>query len=319
MPYVEWNGDWCRRQAATIEEAELFVFPLVPSQPGKLAELCRLCIDEPSGGRVRATPWSPLGLAPFVLLTAARFSKIRSEAPEEPLKGYIDELDLCFFVPVNITTLEGGPQGIFAVNPYIYVDNPAGVIMGREIFGFPKIQGEIGWDPSLLEFDLHSLAFKTNTTATPASRELLLSLRRTPVLSFFAPLLGYSSSTPLGGAGVSGATQALADSILESLGAAAQATGFDRVRLALLKQYRSAVPGNETAYQDVVEATFQIQSISAFSVYPQFLFWLSPLKLSLYPQASVDIAKTLGLDAEILIERAFKVVCKLRLEGKLLV
>jgi hypothetical protein len=316
--YVEWNGDWSRRQAATIEDAELYLFPLKPSHPEKLSELCTLWIDGPSGGKVTAEPWAPLGGQPFVLLTAARFSKIRSDAAGEPLKGYIDELDVGFFVPVSVT-VNSQSKGIFALNPYIYVDNPAGVIMGREIFGFPKIEGEVGWNPSLLEFDLRSLAFAANTTATPATQELLLSLKRSPMLSCLAPLLGGVSVVPLGSGTVSSTLEAVANAVLAALGAAGSATGFDQIRLPLLKQYRSVLPGNDACYQEVVQGTFEIESVSAFTVYPKFLFWLSPLKLKLYKHENVDIAKTLGLDDETSIERAFRLACKLRLEGKLLV
>ncbi len=318
MPYVEWNGDWCRRQPATIEEAELYLFPLRPTDPERLDGLCRLLIDGPSGGTIRATPWTPLDGTPFVLLTAARFSKIRSADPLEPHKGHISELDLGFFVPVSIT-VGGVPKGIFVLNPSLYVDNPAGVIMGREIFGFPKLEGGIAWSPSILEFDLHSLVFKTNTASTGATQELLVSLRRAPIPSYLAPLFGYVSSSLISGPTLPATVQAVANAVLLALGAVPNATPFTSIRLALLKQYRSAVAGVGTAYQEVVEADFEIQSISAFTVYPRFLFWLSPVKLQLFKHASVDIAQTLGLADSTWIERAFKIVCKLRLEGKPLV
>ncbi|MEN8161458.1 MAG: hypothetical protein ABFS41_15420, partial [Myxococcota bacterium] len=306
------------RQAATIEEAELYLFPLKVSDPSKLTDICKDRVNIPSNGRVIATPWAPAGVSPFVLLAAASFGEIRSDAPGEPLKGYIDELDVGLFAPVQVA-VDGVDKGLFALNPFLYVDNPAGVIMGREIFGFPKIEGSIGWNPSILEFDLRSLAFKTNTPETKATPELLLSLERSPFLSFFAPLLGGASTEPLEGADVPETLLALANAILGALGAAGLGSSFTSIRLPLLKQYRSAQPGTGTSYQDVVQAAFSIQSISAFTVFPKFLFMLSPLKLRFFAQASVDIANTLGLDEEISIERAFKVVCKLHLEGSLLV
>jgi hypothetical protein len=318
MPYVEWNGDWSRRQAATIEEAELYLFPIKVSDPSKLTDICKDRINVPSNGDVIASPWAPGGVAPFVLLTAARFAGIRSDAPGETLTGHIDELDFGFFAPVTVS-VKGQDRGLFALNPFLYVDNPAGVIMGREIFGFPKIQGEIGWSPSILEFDLHSLAFKTNLPETKATSELLVSLRRWSLLSFFAPWLGSSTSEPIEGEGVPGTLIALVNEILGALGATGLGAGFTSIRLPLLKQYRSAEPGNDASYQRVVQAAFQVESISAFTVFPKFLFLTSPLKLEFFSQASVDIADTLGLDPESWIERAFRVVCKLRLEGSLLV
>jgi hypothetical protein len=320
MPYVERDGDWCRRQPASIEEAELFVFPIPLQKPGKLADLCDRYVTQPTKGHVSATPWSPLpGGDPILLLAAARFSKIRSADPQEPLKGYIDELDVGFFFPVELA-VAGNPRGIHVFNPYIYVDNPAGVIMGREIFGFSKIEGAIGWWPSVLEFDLRSLVFTNDLPNTAATVEKVLELKRSPLLSFLSPLFGGYGSNVLGEdadtrAAIAKVTQALAQNLLDWIQVAAAAKGFTQVHLPLLKQYRSVDPGDDTAYQEVVRATFTIETISAFEVYPKFLFWLSPLTLHLYSYANLHIATELGIASNTEIERGFRVVCKLKLEG----
>lgn len=324
MPYVERDGDWSRRQPAKIDQAEMFVFPVPLADPSRIDALCDEQINDHSN-RIKVTPWrlTP-GSDPLVLLAAADFSKIRSDEVNEKLKGHIQELDVGLFVPVEVR-VDGGPARLYVLNPYIYVDNPAGLIMGREIFGFPKILGTIGWRPSILEFDLRSLIFKSVVAGTPATTELVLELRRTWLLSLLAPFFGSAGSIPIGQGddkeAIARVTREMSVDLLQWVGAieaggpVAGLLGFAEVRIPLLKQYRTAAVGTGAAYQEVVRATFSIESISAFKIYPRFLFWLSPLTLHLHEHANVDIAAKLGLAKHTRIRRGFRVVCGLKLTG----
>ena len=49
------------------------------------------------------------------------------------------ERDVGFFVPAMVTA--GDSRSFANLIPYLYVNNMAGMLMGRELFGFPKLLG----------------------------------------------------------------------------------------------------------------------------------------------------------------------------------
>jgi hypothetical protein len=323
MPYEEWDSDWSRRQPAGIDDAELFVLRIPVERPDALAELCEQRVNRPSNRRIKATPWAPLSgaVAPFVLFAAARFSGIRSGDPDEPLRGSIDEHDIGFFIPVRVE-VENHPQGVYALNPFIYVDNPAGMIMGREIFGFGKIHGEIEYQPEWLEFGLRSLVFRRNHQTEPATIQRILELRRDgrePFRAFDPGEMAPFGTLPATKAEeISAFTGGLAASLFfgEERTSALPLPGFVDVRLPLLKQYRSVEPGTGSACQEVVRATFEIVTLRGARILPGSLFGRTPLLLHLFPHASVDIQGALGLGAGPLRPtHGVAVRCQLRLTG----
>jgi hypothetical protein len=274
--YVECDGEWARRQPVSLEHVRMYVFPL-PAHQGVLDLLCdRRFNDRPTGGRVRVTP-----LLPAVLLVCADIGMAHSDDPEDAPKGWLTERDAGFFVPVSLEV--DGASRVGALVPYLFVDNMAGVLGGREIYGFPKELGQIAFDPRSLAFEVQSLVLPVYS---PRQRAV-----QRPVISVSAP--GPDLRLPLP-ADVLQATGRIVEKIHEVLHLDAPAPagthpGFAEVPLLFLKQFRDAARAGEACYQGLVQANASIGTVRGGEIL------VGDFEVSLPPYASLRIAEVLGL------------------------
>jgi len=294
-----------------LTKARIIVFPLLGATD-RLTAICQDRIAGPSGGRVRAAPLAiPLVNKSLLLLACADFPHIASDDPQDSQLGYITERDVGFCLPVKLT-VAGQDRGIHVVNPLLWVDNPAGVIEGREIFGFPKILATIPWETNgALTFEVDSLVFHRHSPTTAATIDWLLKVEPAGLLGALATQTTAMNATDP----IPDVTRRLVDGVLgvtafANLGVAA--TGFDRVRLALLKQFRAveAAAGDPVCYQDVVRAEFEIKQITG-----AWTHLLGGRHLVVADHASVPIADILGIDFTTPLPFAVEVRADLRLTG----
>lgn len=295
MPYVDWVGDWSRLQPAVLTGARFYVFPLrVPLAP--LQSICDQRIGAPSNQTVRATalPLPPLHPQDTLLLFAfADFPNITSQDPVERDKGFIRERDVAIFFPATVQ-VNGADKGIHLVNPFLWVDNPAGVINGRETFGFPKLMADIPWKASKLKFGVKTLVFPSHGPGTQATQKKVLATKRTGLLSCI-PLLDMVEEAIQNLAPNSVVADVMKDAqqfVSDALEAGLSLSGFDTIKIPLLKQFRKIDDGVDTAFQKVVWAQFLIQQIHGMSFYPKLF---GKQVLTLWDYDSAPIAKTLGL------------------------
>ncbi len=314
--FVRCDGDWCHRQPVLIDGADLFVFPFRASR-SHVQKLCDERIQVPSGGRVIATPWPSAGDRCLAVLACASFPKIRSEDPEDAKKGFISERDVAVFVPVKLT-VDGVDRGIHLLNPFLWVDNPAGVIMGREIFGFPKILGRIAWHAPDVVFSVESLVFREYDPNKPATEETVLAVKQSGTAGLMTKLLGKTLAEEVADT-TENITQNLIESVLDTLGIelgelVTDVTGFDRLRLVFLKQFRSAAEtgGDPVCYQEVVGAQFEFRA--APDVHP--VATLFGRDLVVEPYASLRLADTLGIETRQHLPVCVHVTVDLRLTGQ---
>ncbi len=104
-----------------------------------LEVMTRRAFTEPSGGAVEVRP-----LLPMVAVVCADIAHGRSDVLPDRDKGWARERDLGFWVPVARGRTEAGRFRIDQVgwyHPYLFVDNAAGVVTGRETYGFSKNPG----------------------------------------------------------------------------------------------------------------------------------------------------------------------------------
>lgn len=134
--YVEQGGLGSAPGPLKCRETTLHGFWLQASASA-LERLCREVFDEPSGGRVEATP-----LLPMVLLTFGQIRAISAGAPFDR-QGKVAERQVGIWVPVELDGRalgeEGPTRGMFL--PFMWLDNPISVASGREVYGFPKTWG----------------------------------------------------------------------------------------------------------------------------------------------------------------------------------
>jgi hypothetical protein len=319
MPsYLEWTGDWSRRPPAVITNATLYAFPFKASSAA-MQKICTDLITTPSGGSIVATPWHPGSVPPFMLLLCANFPCITSSTAPDSEYGYISERDVGFFIPADLT-VNGVHQGIHLINPILWVDNHAGVINGRETFGFPKVLGQLSWHPAQLQFAVDALVFGSYSPYEPATVERVLTVER--VVPDWASILLGSSSYGINLSTASDVPTAAAQIVSQALAllgwSSASVGPFDRVRLALLRQFRSHLPPHAPAgamTQVVQGAEFRITSISAIEILPTLLLLPSSVRLRLEKYDSIDLMTDFGVEVLTPLRVAVRLDCDLELDG----
>ena len=232
--------------------------------------------------------FEPLGitckaLLPVVLATSVQANEIRSAV--RPDAGYMTEAELGFWVPVRMTWDGGSSVGFYL--PYLFVDNVAALLAGREIYGFNKILGGFRYaaagdvDPTVVEAQvLHTLAKDAKLTWLPVAA---LAKKATAEKSTLWRRPGDL---------ITALTAELArDFTGANLGAAFLPSSFP---MFFLKQLRAADDGAKADFQRAITAHVSIEEGSLSGG------WLpavsDDVQLTLTKHATLDIAGTLGLD-----------------------
>lgn len=274
--YIERDGDWVLRPPGRLYQVSMYAF-ILRAQHAALAALCDHFVNTPTGSAVTAAPL--LGLFPFVILVCADMHG-RSLHPEDRNRGYGLERDVGFFVPV---TLSGaGDLQRACLLPYLYVNNFAAVLIGREIFGFPKVLGQIEFDANPLRVVLRSMALPKDGPDQPVQDACtLLSVETTqPAPSEPLPATWAESVLHIG------------TEVLRALGASRFAADLSGVPLLFLKQFRDAARPDLACYQSIVSTVATVETLRQASILrDQF-------SVTLPRYDSVHIAEQLGLEAD---------------------
>jgi hypothetical protein len=274
--YVERDGDWVLRPPGRLDQVDMHLFVL-KAGAAELEALCRRFIDTPSGGAVKATPVFPA--APFVLLTCADIAKGYSQDPDDETRGWMRERDVGFFVPVTLTW--GNNKRVANLLPYLYVDNFPAVLIGREVFGFPKVLADIEFGASPWRCTVMSTVSAAPNPSQEAVDDTILSVNHH--LSF--------PSLPLSGK-LDEAVKVIVSAVRVALGLpGTPADAFATIPMAFLKQFRDAVVRTQACHQSVVLAEAGIDAFRGGKLWTV----LGPYSVTIRAHHSVDIAKHLGL------------------------
>jgi hypothetical protein len=125
--YIPFPGEQTLVPPGDCERTKFFYF-LLPADHGRLRALCDRYFNEPSGGKCS---YDPLG---FVMLAFSHVDELRSS---DPARGSIRYKDIALWVPVT----GGKTSPICLFPPFIFVDEAATMLTGRELFGLPKQLG----------------------------------------------------------------------------------------------------------------------------------------------------------------------------------
>lgn len=310
VDYIEWDGDWCKRPPATLEKTTLHLLPMLANSSSVLAR-CQERFDTPSTNHVQVKPLASTMGKSLVILVVADLPRIKSKDPQQSVTdGYIAEHDVGIFVPVRYS-VAGVDQGIGVFIPYLYVDNAAAVVMGREIHGFPKILAAINYAPGTNDFDVSTLVFPATGPDVLAENREIIRIRRNlwglPLISPMAKWLEAvkPAMTDLG---------SVAKAVLASVGIENLAVkDFNEVTFLFLKQMRSVLghPGCDfSAITAVPGAVVSIPSAVQVDVWP--LAWPLRVTFTDYP-GSVNIAAQLGLPTTTDILTSFRVTADLEI------
>jgi hypothetical protein len=273
--YVERDGDWVWRAPGNLEQVHMIVLAL-RANTAKIQALCDTFINVPSGRAVTAAPLFPK--VPFVLLVCANIRHGYSAHPSDIAKGYMTERDVGIFVPISFTDAAGATSTAMLL-PYLFVDNMPAVVIGREIFGFPKILAniEILADPPFA--DVISKVLPVFGPDRCVVERPVIQMRTT----------GPGGETVCVGSSIPQLTIQAVNSVLQSLGIPGVAAGFTHVPMVFLKQFRDVTASTNACFQSVTRATATIGRLRR-------IFLLThPLEVSLPPYDSLDIATNLGI------------------------
>lgn len=226
-----------------------------------------------AGTGVTCTP-----LLPIVLVTSVRADQIRSGV--RPDDGYLTEAEFGFWLPVHLRWRGGSATALYL--PYLFVDNPAALLAGREIYGFNKIHGQFRY-ASDSDIDPTAVAAQVLHTLAPDSRLDWLTVAAWTGAAARARPIWNSAGAALAG---------IASRLVSQLTTTELRMDFSLPALPLvfLKQFRDAADGTSACHQAAVLARATLAPGVSGG-------WLDcqGLQLALPGHATLDIGRTLGL------------------------
>ena len=256
--YIERGGDLVMAPPLELTSATMYSF-LLPANGDALTRMVDNhlnAVTAPSG-----IYYKPL--MPMVAVVAANIAKSYSTTPPDSQKGWMGERDFSIWVPV-VKYHGGKPGKIGWYLPYVFVDNVAAMVTGREVFGFFKQTAVLGM-PSTPDaagaFSIDALAIPKFSPASEAQTIRLMSMQ---------------STTGSAGRGSkwSGIREAVTD-IWEAVRKTSFAPGLrlawdvienmtedlitGDVPMVFLKQFRAAGDASRACYQAVIEAPSHLQ------------------------------------------------------------
>lgn len=129
--YVDYGGSLRLMQPYLAASVSFYGF-VIKADAAHLQKICDTRLNNPAGG---ATRFEPAG--PFVVLAFNSLDRLSSKNPPDSQKGWFSEKE--FAVWMRIIDREQDKSWWF--HPYIFVDNPYALALGREVYGFPKSLG----------------------------------------------------------------------------------------------------------------------------------------------------------------------------------
>jgi hypothetical protein len=228
-----------------------------------LEKVCDSWFNIPSQQEVHYEP-----LLDKVIVTFANYESEKSICPPYDQHGYVPykELIISFFVArthkiLGITTV----QSVCAFVPYIFLDNMIPTLIGREVYGLPKIPAWIDFDMSNeipSSFTVDAMTLKTFSATTPAQRQNLLSLKKVTNNNEFdkwedeKQAFREIKKLLLGGS---------KDIVIPSVNLLVELGEFifeQKMPFASLKQIRSIEDSSTASYQAIVEYDCQMKKFS---------------------------------------------------------
>lgn len=130
--------------------------------------------------RVAPEHFRAKAVLPRLLMTSLFVEKMRSGHPSGSIWGYVPEADISIWALAFAGPLDNSDDWeLYWVPIYMFVDDPAAVAGGREIFGFPKMFGEISRtnsDPADYGLSVTVSAFNAFGSDVPAKKVEILKI-----------------------------------------------------------------------------------------------------------------------------------------------
>ncbi len=172
--YIARGGDLVMAPPLRLRSTTMYSF-LVAADLGALTKM----IDEQLNAvsAKAGTVYKPL--FPMAAIVCASADDSASTAPPDSLKGWMGERDFGIWIPVVAGEMEGGhwkPRRLAWYLPYVFVDNVAAMVTGREVFGFFKQLAQLEMPPTPWARGMFSIDALVIPTFSPSSQAEVLRL-----------------------------------------------------------------------------------------------------------------------------------------------
>ncbi len=280
--YIARGGDLVMAPPLELNGATMYSF-VVGADLAALQAICDQQLNAVCG------PGTYKPLLPIVAIVCADITDSYSTVPPDSEKGWMSERDFGVWIPV----VRDGKIGWYL--PYVFVDNVAAMVTGREVFGFfkqtatlmmppePKAPGAFSVDALVIaEFSPESQAqvlrlmtmTSTENAPAPAGSWTGPSDLFEDVFGKVRAMVGDVKHLPI----------SLWDLLKNALGELV--TGD--VPMVFLKQFRDAVDPTKACYQAVIEAPAHLVKFHGG-------WFTHPHDITIVPVDSHPIAKECGL------------------------
>ena len=298
--YISRGGEICYNAPSNLDDTLMFGFVLNAGYAA-LQGMADRYLNEPTEHRFGFKP-----LTDLILLNFVHIPRLES----------VDSVDIrtgtLAYREVGIWTFLDSTLGLQTFAPYMWVNEAAPMVGGREIYGFPKTLGEIrmpALDEPIDELALHATGLERFGLGRPAERLELLRLRPPVELSVSARSCRDSrwiADAPRALRDVAGALPPPVEEpgVLASLAGVARRTGLpgNLTRLAsdvlagqlswvFLKQFRDVHEPDRACYQAVTQARTQLRQFRGGGLLPRARDW----RLELNDVDSAPFVRELGI------------------------
>ncbi|HEY9608798.1 acetoacetate decarboxylase family protein [Allocoleopsis sp.] len=273
--YIVRGGDTAFEPPYSLKQTKLYGFVLEGTVES-LQEMCDKYLNIPGQNKFRYCPASNR-----VLMVFDTIGNISSTEPPGNDKGFFSETgEVIFWVLTKAEKQEGSN---FVVDhhawfiPYIFVDNTPAMVLGREVFGFPKELGHftIPDDPqNPQQFALETFVLQPFNPQSQANWRQLISVQlKQEEKSGF----GVNSWTDFKDA------YEVISALFEDAKINSKCPTQLEVPMVFLKQFRDVKDGNKACYQAIVEATATLDKFHAGFPYIWYKFQVSVENFDSHP------------------------------------
>ncbi len=280
--YIDRGGELVFAPPFLADKVDYYGF-IIAADIQKLQAVCDRYLNAPLG----AARFAPAG--GFVLLACCNLPSLRSSTPPYSNWGWFAEREIAFWMLV----IDKQAKRVYWLLPYIWVDNPYAMAMGRELYGFPKGIGTVTLPASPDNpdsFAIDTLVLPTFSPETKGEVVRLVEVKPTGERSHLTVSGTVNSLDDLAreiihllddDLSLLGNARLLLDSLDDLL--------HLRIPMVFLKEFRDVVKPANTAFRAVVETKPFARNVYGVKIYENVFH------ASIIPCASHPIASDLGL------------------------
>lgn len=250
--YIERGGDTAFQPPYNLNETKLYGFILEGTREN-LQDLCDKYLNIPGQDKFRYSPASNR-----VLMVFDTIENISSINPPGNNKGFFSETgEVIFWVLTQAEKQEGSKYVVdhhACFIPYIFVDSTPAMVLGREVYGFPKELGNftIPNNPNNpQEFSLETLVLQPFSPQSEVEKRQLLKVTAVNHADKSEPIIKRWTDFKEVFDEIS--------SLFEDAKINWKCPTHLEVPMVFLKQFRDVQDGNKACYQAIVEATAKLE------------------------------------------------------------